>query len=367
MTQDDPLDGFLGAYLDQQEAEGEAASTEELRPGEWRNLWTWVEVSEGEVLPASLELLGRARELADELGTRNCAVVYGHRLGTLPQRLGAFGADRVYVLDHQSFADYEHEMARSALVEHVKEHRPEVILFPATIQGRNLAAQLGAALDTGVVPNCNALSLDATERLVVGQQTRYLERMLVDIVVPIDRPQLFTVTPGSFRKPAVQEGRTAHVVELGLESTPSPRVRVTKPASSRERGVEHYDAVVAGGLGVASKEGFDLVHQLGRALGAYVGATRGAVACGWAEADQLLSVTRHRLRPRLYLACGVVGEYDHTKAIEDAEFVVSLTHNAELPMSEQADLVAVGDPARVLAKTLEHLTKAKNDRVTPDP
>jgi electron transfer flavoprotein alpha subunit len=365
VTPDDPYGGFLESYLSQQaEQAAPAAAAEEARPGEWRTVWTWIERVDGEVLPACLELLGRGREVADELGTRNCAVVFGHELGNAPARLGEHGADRVYVLDAPEFEPFQLDVAREALTGLIQERRPEILLLPATVQGRNLGAQVATALGTGIVPNCNALSLDATERLVIGHQTSFEERLLSDVVIPNERPQIFTVTPGSYRRPPRDAGRNAQVVTVAPTVPRRPvQTRLLGREPDRPRRVDQFDAVVGAGLGLASADGFGLAVELAQELDAYAGATRGAVACGWAEKDRLLSVAKHKLRPRLYVAAGVVGEYDHLKAIEGADLVVALTEDPNAPIVDNADLVGIGDPAALLPRLLDHLRKAKRDQV----
>lgn len=365
MSGDDPYASFLESYTAQQEpASAKTADADDVRPGEWRGVWTWIEVVDGEVLPGSLEILGRGREIAEELGTRNCAVAFGRASAAQAAALGEYGADRVYLFDTPSSRVFQFEPVQAALEHLVRDRRPEVFLFPATIQGRNLAAWLSAKLGTGIVPNCRALSLDPTQRVVIGQQTSFEEHLISDIACPTERPQILTVTPGSYRRPMRDPTRQAKVIEAEPPAGgPKPRVRIVSSEPDRPKDVRRYDAVVGAGLGVASKEAFDLSRALADEIGAYAGATRGAIACGWAEPDRLISDTRMRLRPRLYLAAGVVGEYDHLKAIEDAELVIALTHDPNLPMVENADLVGVGDPGDLLKRLVGHLRHAKKERV----
>lgn len=352
------------AYVAQQEAaptSGEGA--EELRPGEWRSLWTWIELAEGEVLPASLENLGRGREIAQELGTRNCAVLFGHGVLAQAARLGEHGADRVYVIDAPPFAEFDLDRCRDALVQLVRARQPEVLLLPATIQGRNLGAQVSTALGVGIVPNCNGLTLEPEDRLIVGHQTSFDERLLSRVVCGPERPQVFTITPGSFRRPTKEAARAATVLREEAPPLRAARVRVGAPEAERPKRPAQYDAVVAAGFELSTKEGFAMARELAAELRAHFGGTRGAVALGHVQPSELITVSREPLRPRLYVACGVVGEYDHLRAVEKAELVVALTPDANAPVADAADLVAVGEPAEVLRRIVAHLRAAKTERV----
>lgn len=365
MTPDDPYEGFLGSYLQQQETPTTPSGTEEARPGEWRNVWTWMELVEGEVLPASLEILGKGREIADQLGTRNCAVLFGHGVSRSAAQLAAHGADRVYVLDAPDYAEFQLDPAREALAALVRQRRPEILLFPATIQGRNLGAQVSMAARTGIVPNCEDLSLDASERVVIGHQTSFENRLLSHVLTPLERPQIFTITPGSFRRPALDATRTAQVLPVTEIGTAAPpRTRLLTKEADRPRTLPQHDAVVVGGLGLASPASFALAQELAQELKAFAGATRGAVACGWVDRDRLITGVHHRLRPRLYVACGVIGEYDHLKAIEGAELIVALSADPNAPICENADLIGLGDPSAILERLVPAIRASKQDRVT---
>jgi electron transfer flavoprotein alpha subunit len=120
---------------------------------------------------------------------------------------------------------------------------------------------------------------------------------------------------------------------------------------------------LAGGLGLGSKAAFERLQYLGTLLDAAVVGTRAAVACGWTSEQNLL--TRHvaTIRPRLYVAFGVVGEYDHLKAIEDAQTLVAVTEDADAPIAAMADFVAIGDPALVLEEVIQRVEAARKETV----
>lgn len=362
MTDGDPYASFLEAYT-KEAAPKEEAAPDAPRPGEHRNIWVWIEHVDREVYPASLEILGKGRELADQLGARCAALLFGDQVRGAAERLGEHGADRVFLADGPALREFRLEVYRDLLVGLVKEHRPEALIFPATVMGRNFAAQVAAALRTALVPNCIQLEVDASERRLRAFQTSFEDRLLTEVVIPEDRPQIVTITPGSFRRPPLDQGRVPAITDVPVPATlPRPRVRVGKREAPMERSLERADVVVVGGLGLASRDGFRLTEELSLVLGGHVGATRAAVACGWCDPRLLITSSKHELRPRLYIACGVIGEYDHLKALEDSRQIVAITPDPTAPVAEQADLVGIGDPPAILNAMLEALRAARKAR-----
>lgn len=357
---DDPYSSFLAGYT--KEAAPQAPSADEKgRPGEWRNIWVWIEHVDNEVYPASLENLGKARELADQLGARCAAVLFGHKVKDAAPRLGEYGADRVFVADDASLREFHLDAYRDLLSSLIQEHRPESVLFPATVMGRNLGAHVAAALGAGLVPNCVRLEIEASERRIRHFQTSFEERLLSEVVTA-HRPQISTITPGSFRRPAPDKGRACAITEVPPPASAPNRVRVGKRAEPRQKTLQNADVVVVGGLGLGSRDSFRLAEELSALLGGHMGATRAAVACGWCDPRLLVTSTRHELKPRLYVACGVIGEYDHLKAIEGSHQIVAITSDSSSPVAEMADLIGFGDPSTILAEMLESLRKARQDR-----
>lgn len=357
----DPYAAFLQSYT-QDAAPREPARPDAAPPGEHRNIWVWIEHVDREVYPASIENLGKARELADQLGARCHAVFFGHQIRNAAAGLGEFGADGVFLADDPALAEFHLRVYRELFARLVKEYRPEAILFPATVMGRNLGAQLAAALGTGIVPNCVKLEVDASERRLRHFQTSFEDRLLSEIVVPKTQPQISTLTPGSFRKPMREKGKQARVIDVKVGELPPPRTHVGKREAPVERSLERSDVVVVGGLGLGSRESFRLTEELSAVLGGHVGGTRAALACGWCDPRILVTSTKHRLRPRLYVACGVIGEYDHLKAVEGARQIVAITPDIEAPITEHADLIGVGDPTAILQAMLENLKASRKER-----
>jgi electron transfer flavoprotein alpha subunit len=365
MTDENPYEAFIESYTKDSTPTEDYGGTDEARAGEWRNVWVWVGRIRDEVFPASLELLGKAREIADQLGARVGAVVFGHELEkSVPKILARYGADVVYTADAPRFAHFQIDTVREALVYLVEAKRPEILLFAATVQGRNLAAQVAARLRTGIVPNCVQLTVDTTDRLLIHTQTSYENRLVADLVTREARPQIATVTPGAFRQPTPDDSRPARHQDV-TEDVPvaEPRTRVKEEAPEPERPLERYDVVLAGGLGLGSADAWNDLKRLGELTEAAVVGTRAAIACGWCPPEKLLSREIQRIHPRLYVAFGVVGEYDHLKAVEQADLIIAVTDDANAPICEMADFIALGDTPAILADTLKRISEGQVERV----
>lgn len=362
VTAQNPYESFLEAYAREQPSAAKTAP-EAPRAGEYRDLWVWIEHVDGEVYPASLENLGKARQLADQLGARCGAVLFGEGVRRVAPRLGEYGADLCYLADGTPLRNFRRGLYRNVLVELIRERRPEAMIFPATVMGRNLGAQVAAALGTGIVPNCARLEVDASERRIRHFQTSYEERLLAEVVIDA-RPQISTITPGSFRRPAPERGRVAQLVDVPVPSEVSqPHVRFVKREPPQHKTLEQADVIAVGGLGLGSRESFRLVEELAALLGGHVGATRAAIACGWCDPRLLITSSKHSLQPRLYIACGVVGEYDHLKALEESRQIVAITPDHDAPVAETSDLIGLGEPTAILEAMLETLRAARKDQL----
>ncbi len=363
----DPYSAFLETYTREAQPDESDVGRDvaEAPPGEWRNVWVWIGRARDEIFPAALELVGKAREMADQLGARVGALVMGHDLSEeITPILARYGADVVYTADASRFHEFQIDVVREALVTLVQEKRPEILLFAATIQGRNLAAQVAARLKTGIVPNCEDLTIDTSDRLLRQKQPSFENRLVRVAVTRESRPQIATVIPGAFRQPTPDETRRARHVDVTDDvPTTDPRTEFLEESAAVDRPLERRDAVLAGGLGLGSKEAFERLEALGEKLDAAVVATRAAVACGWAPKEKLLTRQRKRIRPSLYVAFGVVGEYDHLKAVEGAEVVVAVTDDPNAPVCEMADFIAVGPPDEILEDVIKRIEAAQAARI----
>lgn len=368
------------SYLDEwleEEVGGE--EIEEAGEGD-RNVWGVAETSatDGTLLPATLETMGQARELADQIGV----YVYGVLLGDgstplitggmepLGEHLIAYGADRVLVADDPALAEYQPELYVETLADLVNQYRPEILLLPATALGNDLAPRLAQRLGTGLISHCVKLDLDMSERLLLGTFPTLGGEVYHTVACPEARPQMATLQPGCFRAPYEDSYRSGDVQRLDVDlSAVTGRLVWTDPDVAVELPplpLSKAKVIVSAGRGMGDAEGFALVERLAEALrlkgvpsgaegGGVVAGSRGAFDEGWIDEEQIVGVGGTVIAPDLYVACGVSGDVYHCFGLQDAKFVVAINPDRQAPIMKIANMAVVGDAKQIIPAMLQAL------------
>lgn len=321
---------------------------------EYRGVLVVGEIHDGGIRTCTLELLAKAREIADQLGGRLTLALIGDDAEALGETGVHHGADRVLAADapHDGFQATPLVRPITHVIEDVK---PEIVLLSATDMGRDLAPMLGGRLDTGVANECVDLDLDVSDRRLLAKRHVYGGELEETLVTPSSMPQIASLRPGAARVGFPDEMRFGDVETLGVSLDDAPTVANTEPGEGAS--LEEADVVVVGGRGVGVED-WGAVEALADTLGAAVGATRGAVHGERASEGVLVDATGRSIQPRLYVGVGVSGTFDHVKAV-DAEWTVAITRTEEAPLANLADWALVGDPARVAESLVE---RVKNRR-----
>jgi len=319
-------------------------------------IWVFIEQRRNVVHDVGLELLGKARELANTGGARVAALLLGDGVLPLADTLISFGADIVLVADHPALEPYRLLPYTQVLAEACRARQPDIMLFGATSLGVELAPRLAARLKTGLSAHCIDLQLDADGHLL-QMVPGWGGGVVATIKTPEHRPQMATVMPGVMQKPQPAP-RSGQVIPL----TPSedldlsgPRVLEVHREEPQELPLETAEVVVAGGFGVGSPEGWKLLEELARLLGGAVGATRPPVDEGWASEEQMIGQSGKTVRPRLYIGVGISGMSHHVVGMDEAEFVVAINTDPKAAIFEVADLAIVGDQREIIPLLLDEL------------
>jgi electron transfer flavoprotein alpha subunit len=325
----------------------------------YRNIWVVAEAADGALHAATLEAMGQARELADQIGVYVYGVLLGEGVEALGQKLIACGADLVLAADEPALAAYQPETYTQALACLVEQYRPEILLLAATPLGSDLAPRLAQRLNTGLISHCVKLELDMSERLLLGTFPVMGDEMFYTSACPEARPQMATLKPGYFRLPYEDAYRSGDVqrVEVDLDQATGQLAWVDLNAGVDLAAVPLSKAkiVVSAGRGLQDAEGFALAEQLARALGGVVAGSRGAYDEGWVGEDKIVGVGGEEIAPDLYVACGISGDVYHTFGLRSAKFVVAINPDENAPIMKVANIAVVGDAKSVIPALLEAL------------
>ncbi|WP_066796803.1 electron transfer flavoprotein subunit alpha/FixB family protein [Caldivirga sp. MU80] len=331
---------------------------------EYRGIWVYVEHQNGVIKDGSLQLIGKARELASKVNVGVTAVMVGHKLGDLVKEPIYYGADRVVYVDDEALAVYMPHVYASVIVNLVNKYKPEVVLFAATKRGRELAPYVANTLRTGITADCTDLDIDVKTRDLDQVRPTYGGNILAHIRTPTRRPQLASVRPNVFPTPPRDTSRKGEVIREVINNLPKPNGSLIsiKPVTKGDSDlppVEKADIVVAAGRGVGGPEGVKLLVELAKAIGGTVGGTKKVTDAGWLPVDRQIGQTGKTVRPTLYIGVGVSGAIQHIFGMKESKIIVAINSDPNAPIFEYADYGIVGDYRQVIQALLELLNQRR--------
>ena len=342
-----------------EQAEGAAGQNDITQ---YHGVWVFAEQRAGELMDVSLELLGEGRRLADEIGTTLSALLLGHGVRALADRLIACGADRVYLFDDPMLATYTTDAYTEIIHSAIAREKPEILLLGATHIGRDLGPCLAVRCGTGLTADCTRLDIDPADKKLLQTRPAFGGNLMATIQCPNHRPQMSTVRPGVMQKPVPDAARRGEVVACPVSlSADAVRTRVLETVRAVREQVRLTDAdvIVSGGRGLGSAEGFALVERLAKRLGGVVGASRAAVDAGWIDHAHQVGQTGTTVKPKLYIACGISGAVQHLAGMQDSGYIVAIDKNPIAPIFEVADCGLVGDLYQIIPALLDALDQTE--------
>ena len=274
---------------------------------QYKNVYVFVEQREGVIQNVGLELLGKARELADALNEKVYAMLLGHDLTTQAQECIAYGADTVLRVDAPELATYVTEPYAQAIYQIIRDNKPSIVLIGATTIGRDLGPRLSARVETGLTADCTGLEV-SEERDLLMTRPAFGGNLMATIICKEHRPQMSTVRPGVMRMGQRDENRQGTIEDVKINFDKSKfRVRVLETVKQTKNLVDITEAhvLISGGRGVGNAEGFDMLRAMANTIGAEVSASRAMVDAGVLGHERQVGQTGKTVRPDLYFAMGI--------------------------------------------------------------
>ena len=331
------------------------------------NIFVYCEIEGGKVADVSLELLTKGRALADTLGCELEALALGQGLAGVEKQLAEYGADVVHVADCECLAPYRTLPHAAVVCGIFKEEQPQIALFGATPVGRDLGPRVSSALHSGLTADCTSLEIGphtenktgkVYENLLYQIRPAFGGNIIATIVNPDNRPQMATVREGVMRReyaatPGAGEVKKIDWQKFVKDTDLAVRI-LDREISESKIDIKGASVIVAGGYGMGSKENFELVFELADVLGAEVGASRAAVDAGFADHARQVGQTGVTVRPKLYIACGISGQIQHTAGMDGSAMIISINTDPEAPINKIADYAITGDVNEIIPKMIKY-------------
>ena len=307
----------------------------------------------------------------DALGVKTEAVALGESLDGIEKELARYGADTVWVADDKIFNPFRTLPHTAVMCGLIEQEKPQIALFGATPVGRDFAPRVSSALHSGLTADCTQLEIGDHKDAKTGREYKDLlyqirpafgGNIIATIVNPDHRPQMATVREGVMRKeyaakagavPAAGEVKRIDWQRFVKDTDLAVRI-IDRQIEERRIDIKGAPIIVAGGYGMGSKENFRLVHELADVLGAEVGASRAAVDAGFTEHARQVGQTGVTVRPKLYIACGISGQIQHTAGMDQSSMIISINTDPDAPIARIADYAITGDVNEVIPKMIKY-------------
>lgn len=336
---------------------------------EYKGVFVFAQQVDNEISGIALELIGKGKDLAKDLNTEVTAVLIGSGVKGLADKLAAYGADKVILVDDPELKEYRTEPYAHALASVIEKYKPEIMLVGATAIGRDLGPRVSARVHTGLTADCTQLDIgDFPINPIPGREQKHNQLLMTrpafggntiaTIACPDFRPQMATVRPGVMQKAKENPNAKAVIEEFNPGFTPDNKyVEILEVVKAVADTVDIMDAkiLVSGGRGVGSAENFKLLDDLAEVLGATVSCSRAVVDAGWKPKDLQVGQTGKTVRPNVYFAIGISGAIQHLAGMEESDIIVAINKDETAPIFDVADYGVVGDLNKILPVLTEKL------------
>ena len=323
------------------------------------NVWVFIEQEGGKIADVSLELVCKGTELAKQLGVEVEGVLLGDKVEGCCETLFHYGCSKVYLTEDPRLEPFTVLPYAKVIMGLIMEHKPNILMFGATMKGRELAPRVASEKLAGLTADCTDLQIDDFDDKVNKKfyknklmqiRPAFGGNIIATIVNSWDDPQMVTVREGVMKMTEPDTSRKGEIVRVPVALTQEETVVQVIERVRRDKSVNLKGAqiIVAGGYGVGSKENFKLIEELARTLGGQVGASRAAVDAGWIDHDHQIGQTGVTVRPKLYIACGISGSVQHVAGMKDSKKIIAINTDPNAPIFSTAHYGIVGDLNQII-------------------
>ncbi|MDU4327339.1 MAG: electron transfer flavoprotein subunit alpha/FixB family protein, partial [Clostridium celatum] len=322
----------------------------------WNGIAVYVDHVDGEIHPVTLELIGKARELADKVHQKVYCIAMGDNIENRVHELLHYGVDKVFLYDDEELKFFRIEPYTSVIEDFINNVKPAVLLVGATTVGRSLAPRVAARFRTGLTADCTILDIKENTDLVQIRPA-FGGNIMAQIVTPNSRPQLATVRYKVMSAPERSESESGEIVKLfiGKEKLKSNINVLEVVPKSKEKEISEADVLVVAGRGVKSEKDLAMIKELAELLGGELATTRPLIEAGWVDAKRQVGLSGRTVRPKLIITCGVSGAVQFTAGMNNSDYIFAINCDEKAPIFKVAHYGIVGDIYDVIPMLIEKI------------
>jgi electron transfer flavoprotein alpha subunit len=327
-------------------------------------VWVFAEQHNGHLEDTPIELMSKARRLADTLGVKVAAVLLGSSVKGLSTKLIKYGADKVYLAEHPLLGTYQTNSYAKIIFDLIHKYKPQIVLYGATITGRDLAPRIASAAKAGLTADCTDLQIGDHQTAKDGQFHKNLLFQIrpafggniIATIINYDRwPQMATVREGVMPPLEPDVSRKGEIIEekVQISQRDLPLEILEEHKRPKKVNLKAARIIVAGGAGVGSRDNFKLIWDLANCLGAAPAATRAAIDLGFIDSDHQVGQTGTTVRPSLYIAVGISGAIQHQAGMSQSQKIIAVNNDPDAPIFQIAHYKIIGDLNVVVPKMIK--------------
>ena len=326
----------------------------------WKGIAVYVDHVEGDIHPVTLELIGKAKELASKVDFPVYCLFLGSNISDKSEELLHYGVDEVFVYDKEELKDFRIEPYAAAFEDFVNKVNPSTILVGATTIGRSLAPRMAARFRTGLTADCTVLDMKENTDLVQIRPA-FGGNIMAQIKTPNTRPQLATVRYKVMNAPERTLETSGKITICDIDSTKlSSNIKVLSVThKEREESISDAEVIIAVGRGIKSEKDMQLVHQLADLLDAQIGCTRPIIEAGWLDAKKQIGLSGRTVKPRLIITLGISGSVQFAAGMNGSEYIFAINKDEKASIFNIAHYGIVGDINEIVPQLIEQINMAK--------
>ncbi len=322
----------------------------------------FIQQDDGIVADVSLELVCKARELADQLGVKVSAVLAGDKLEAEAKKVITYGVDELFMVEDKRLVHYTPVPYTKVVTQIIEKEKPQIVLYGATTTGRDLGPRIASNLKVGLTADCTDLQIGDHKirdkefsNILYQIRPAFGGNIIATIVSPEKTPQMATVREGVMKmaEPDADYKGKITPVTVELENSDFMTEIIKRVREEKSVNLKGAQIIVSGGIGVGTRENFQLIEELAHVLGGEVGASRAAVDAGLVSKEHQVGQTGTTVRPRLYIACGISGSIQHRAGMSDSSKIIAINTDAEAPIFGIANYGIVGDLNEVIPQFIK--------------